>query len=62
MNVTIGSAAVALGLAASLLGILTLTVGLVRNRPDLLRLGRSYTWVLLGAAVVAFAIMTRPST
>jgi cytochrome c-type biogenesis protein CcmF len=59
VNVTIGAAACALGLAASLLGIITLTIGLVRNRPDLLRLGRSYTWVLLGAAVVAFAIMER---
>ena len=42
-----------------LLGAVTLSVGLRRQRPDLLRLGRTYTWVMLGAAVVAFAIMER---
>jgi cytochrome c-type biogenesis protein CcmF len=59
VNVTIGAAACVLGLAGSLLGIVTITTGLVRKRPDLLRLGRTYTWVLLGAALVAFAVMER---
>jgi cytochrome c-type biogenesis protein CcmF len=59
VNVTIGAAACVLGLAAALLGVATIGVGLRRQRSDLLRLGRIYTWVMLGAAVVAFAIMER---
>ena len=40
MNAALGTAGVALGLAASLLGVLTLAVGLRSRRPALLRVGR----------------------
>ncbi len=57
MTSALGTAGVALGLAASLLGALTLAVGLRRNRPALLRLGRSYAWLVLGGAALAAGAM-----
>jgi cytochrome c-type biogenesis protein CcmF len=59
VNAALGSAGVTLGLAGSLLGALTLAVGLLRKRPPLLRLGRSYAWMVLGGAVLAFLAMER---
>ncbi len=59
VNAAVGTAGVALGLAASLLGILTLAVGLRSKRPALLRLGRSYAWLVLVGAVLATAAMER---
>ncbi|MGI8493090.1 MAG: heme lyase CcmF/NrfE family subunit, partial [Acidimicrobiales bacterium] len=53
MNAAVGESALFLGLAAALAGIATLVLGLVRGRPNLLRAGRTYTWVILLAAVVA---------
>ncbi|MEO7836375.1 MAG: heme lyase CcmF/NrfE family subunit, partial [Acidimicrobiales bacterium] len=59
MSAVVGQSAVLLGFLASLGGALTLVAGLLRRRPALLRLGRSYVWVVLGAAVVAVLVMER---
>ena len=59
MNAALGTAGVALGLAASVLGVVTLAVGLRSRRPALLRLGRSYAWLVLGGAVLATVAMER---
>ena len=48
-----------LGLLAAAFGAATIAYGLVRGRPALARSGRSYVWLLLGAAVVAFAAIER---
>jgi cytochrome c-type biogenesis protein CcmF len=53
MSAVLGSGAVVLGLVASLLGIVTIGVGLRRRDPRLLAAGRSYAWVILSAAVMA---------
>ena len=53
MNAAIGEAAVLLSLMAAVAGAVTLVVGLVRGKDNLLRAGRSYTWVVLLGAVVA---------
>jgi cytochrome c-type biogenesis protein CcmF len=59
VNAALGSAGVTLGLAGSLLGIVTLAIGLRRGErgASLLRLGRSYAWVVLGGAVLATVAM-----
>ena len=59
MNASLGSAAVVLGLLASIAGVITLAVGLTRQRPNLLRAGRSYTWLILIGAVLATLAMQR---
>jgi cytochrome c-type biogenesis protein CcmF len=59
VNAALGSAGVTLGLVASLLGIATLAVGLVRRRPYLRRLARAYVWLVLAGAVLATFAMQR---
>jgi cytochrome c-type biogenesis protein CcmF len=59
VNAAIGQSAVILGLLASIAGVVTLTVGLVKGRPNLLRAGRSYTWLILAGAVLAGFAMER---
>jgi cytochrome c-type biogenesis protein CcmF len=59
VNAALGTAGVALGLASSLLGVVTLAVGLRSRRPKLLRVGRSYAWLVLGGAVLATVAMER---
>ncbi|HSS11246.1 MAG TPA: heme lyase CcmF/NrfE family subunit [Acidimicrobiales bacterium] len=59
MNAAVGQSAVLLGLIASLVGVATLGVGLVKGRPNLLRAGRTYTWLILIGAVLAAAAMER---
>jgi cytochrome c-type biogenesis protein CcmF len=57
VNVAIGTGGVVLGLVASLLGVVTLAVGLTGRRSYLVRSGRRYAWlVLLGALVCVFAM------
>ena len=57
MNAALGTAGVTLGLAASVIGALTLAVGLRSRRAPLLRMGRSYALlVLAGALLAAFAM------
>ncbi|HLH46773.1 MAG TPA: cytochrome c-type biogenesis CcmF C-terminal domain-containing protein, partial [Acidimicrobiales bacterium] len=57
MDSALGQAGVILALVAAVAGIATLVVGLRRGRPDLLRTGRLYTWVILVGALVATAAM-----
>ena len=59
MNATLGTAGIVLGVAASLLGALTLGVGLRRKRPALLEAGWSYSLLVLLGAVVAVIAMQR---
>ncbi|HMQ29047.1 MAG TPA: cytochrome c biogenesis protein CcsA, partial [Acidimicrobiales bacterium] len=59
MNVALGSAALLFGLGASVLGVGTLAVGLVKKRPRLLLLGRSYAVLAFVGALVAFLVMER---
>ena len=59
MNATLGTAGIVLGLAASLLGIGTLAVGLRRRRPALLETGWSYSVLVLVGSVVAVIAMQR---
>ena len=57
MNAALGSAGVVLGLIASVAGVVTIAVGLVRGRPALVRTGRTYAFMaLLGAAIATFAM------
>ena len=67
MNLALGTAGVVLGLVSSIGAVLTLAVGLARGRPDLLRLARVYTWLVVLAAVLAVfamehALITRDFT
>ena len=57
MNAAVGHSAVLLGLVGALVGIATLGWGLVRKKPNLLRAGQSYPWLVLLAAVVAAGAM-----
>jgi len=57
VDAAVGEAGVLLALLGALAGIGTLVVGLRRDRPSLLRVGRSYTWLILAGAVVATAAM-----
>ena len=59
MNGALGMAGIALGLAASVLGGLTLVLGLVQHNRRLIRVGTVYVWLVLGGAVLAFAAMER---
>ena len=59
MNATLGTAGVVLGAAASLLGVITLGVGLRRKRPALLQTGWSYSLLILLGAIVAVVAMER---
>ena len=57
MNAILGTAGVVLGVAASVLGALTMGVGLRRKRPQILEAGWSYSLlILLGAVVSVFAM------
>ena len=59
MNATLGTAGVVLGVTASLLGVLTMAVGLRRKRPHILQAGWSYSLLILLAAVVCVIAMER---
>ena len=59
MNVALGDVAIALALTTSLAAGAAILAGIVRHDTALLVLGRRLTWVVLGAAVVAFAVMER---
>jgi cytochrome c-type biogenesis protein CcmF len=59
VNATLGTAGIVLGVAASLLGALTLGVGLRRKRPALLEAGWSYSLLVLLGAVIAVIAMQR---
>jgi len=57
VNAAIGEAAVLLALAGAVIGCGVLVTGLVSGRENLLRVGRTYTWVILLGAVVATAAL-----
>jgi cytochrome c-type biogenesis protein CcmF len=57
MNAVVGTAAVALGLAGAVLGVVTLGLGLARGEERLLKAGQRYVWVVLAGAVVATVAM-----
>ena len=59
MNATLGTAGIVLGVAASLLGVVTMGVGLRRRRPQILEAGWSYSLLILLGAVVAVIAMQR---
>lgn len=59
MNAALGTAGVVLGVVASLAGIVTLAMGLKGGRPDLLRMSRTYAFMVLGAATLSFIAMER---
>ena len=57
MNLALGRAGVTLGLAAAVLGVITVGYGLLRKRPDLVRLSRWYAaLVFFGGFIAAFAM------
>ena len=57
MNAALGTAGIVLGVAASLLGIVTLAVGLRQKRPTLLETGWTYSLLaLIGALIAVFAM------
>ncbi|MGH9054543.1 MAG: heme lyase CcmF/NrfE family subunit, partial [Acidimicrobiales bacterium] len=53
MNAAVGESAILLALAGALAGCVTLVIGLLRGRDNLLRAGRTYVWVILAGAVIA---------
>ena len=57
MKAQLGYAMLAIGTAASVLGVATLGAGIQLQRPALLRLARRYVLVVLAAAVGAFVVM-----
>lgn len=59
MNAALGTGAVVLGLVSALGGIVTLAAGLRSGRAELLRMGRTYAYMALGAAVLGFVAMER---
>ena len=59
MNAALGTGGVVIGAAGSLLGVVTLAVGLRRKRPVLLQTGWSYSLLVLVGAVVAVVAMER---
>ncbi|HET9600692.1 MAG TPA: heme lyase CcmF/NrfE family subunit [Acidimicrobiales bacterium] len=59
MNGALGMAGIALGLAASVLGGVTLVVGLAKHRLRLVRSGTVYVWLVLAGAVLAVIAMER---
>lgn len=59
MNVALGRAGVTLGLVAAILGVITIAYGLVKKKPELVRLSRWYAALVLLGGVVAFVAMER---
>ncbi|MDZ7674948.1 MAG: heme lyase CcmF/NrfE family subunit [Acidimicrobiales bacterium] len=59
MNAALGSAGVFLGLIACAAGVVTIAVGLRRDRVALIRTGRTYAFMALGGAILATIAMER---
>ena len=57
MNAALGESADLLAFGGAVVGCITLMLGLLRNRPKLVRAGRVYTWVILAGAVLATVAM-----
>ena len=59
MNATLGTTCVALGLVASVAGVVTVAWGLVTRNPSLVVRSRTWAWMLAVAAVGQVAVMER---
>jgi len=59
VNVALGRAGVTLGLVAAILGIITIAYGLVKKKPELVRLSRWYAALVFLGGIVAFVAMER---
>lgn len=59
MNAALGSGAVVLGLVSSILGIITIAIGLARKQASYVRLSKNYIWLVLAAALVTVFAMQR---
>ena len=59
MNAALGFGGVVLGVVGCLGAIVTLAIGLKNHRSDLLRMSRTYAFMILGAAVLSFIAMER---
>jgi cytochrome c-type biogenesis protein CcmF len=57
VSAVLGTAGVALGLSAAVLGAVTLALGLKRGNPRLLTVGQRYTWAVLAGAILATVAM-----
>jgi cytochrome c-type biogenesis protein CcmF len=59
VNAALGTGGVVLGLVGSFGAIVTLAMGLQSNRSELLRMSRTYAYMVLGGAVIAVVAMER---
>jgi cytochrome c-type biogenesis protein CcmF len=59
VNAALGFGGVVLGVVGCLGAIVTLAIGLKDHRSDLLRMSRTYAFMILGAAIVSFVAMER---
>jgi cytochrome c-type biogenesis protein CcmF len=59
VNAALGTGAVVLGVVSSIGAIVTLAMGLRAHRPELLRMSRTYAFMVFGAALVACIAMER---
>jgi len=59
VHVILGDLGVVLAVAASLVGMVVLLVGIRQRNEQILQLGARFTWVVLGGAVFAFAVLER---
>lgn len=57
MNAAAGESALLLAFGAAVIGCVSLVIGLVRGRANLVRAGRTYTWVILIGAIAATLAM-----
>lgn len=59
MNQLVGAVAIVVSLSAALIAIPTIAVGIRLSRPELLRSGARYAWVILAGMILATAAMQR---
>lgn len=57
MNAAVGEGALLLALSGALVGCVTLVIGVVTGRQNMLRAGRTYTFVIMAGAIIATAAM-----
>ena len=59
MNVALGRAGVTLGLAAAILGTISIAYGLIKKKPEMVRLSRWYAALVFLGGLLAFVAMER---
>jgi cytochrome c-type biogenesis protein CcmF len=57
IDIALGDSAIVVGLVGAVVGVVFLVVGLLKGRDNLIRAGRTYTWVILAGAVLATVAM-----